>query len=209
MIPKLRFPEFKNTKGWEEKKLGYLTSKIGSGSTPLGGSNVYKTTGLSFIRSQNILDFCFSPCALVFIDNEQSDKLKNASVEKNDILLNITGDSVARCCLVNERYLPSRVSQNVSIIRVIREKANCDFALYSLQSLKKELLSMSENGATRKVLTKGMLEKFIVPVPKAKEQEKIANCLSSIDDIIKYEKQGLEHLQDHKGALMQMLFPSE
>jgi len=169
---------------WKECKLGALSTKIGSGATPKGGSNSYKDEGISLIRSQNILDFKFSFDGLAFIDNEQADCLKNVTVEKNDILLNITGDSVARCCIVSDSVLPARVNQHVSIIRLNSEKADYRFIFYALQALKEELLMQAEIGATRKALTKGMIENLDIQFPPLPEQRAIASVLSSLDDKI-------------------------
>src|SRR5690554_4854061 len=109
---------YKLPEGWKEVKLGDITEKIGSGSTPKGGSKVYVDRGISFIRSQNVLDFAFSKDGLVNIDEDAARKLDNVEVLANDILINITGDSVARTCLVPNEILPARVNQHVSIIRV-------------------------------------------------------------------------------------------
>jgi len=169
---------------WEVRKLGDLTSKIGSGATPRGGSNEYKEDGISLIRSQNVLDFQFSYSGLAFIDEEQADALKNVIVEENDVLLNITGDSVARCCIVPGNILPARVNQHVSIIRLDPEKADYRYIFYSLQALKEELLMQAEIGATRRALTKGMIEAMEVTLPPLPEQKAIASVLSSLDDKI-------------------------
>src|SRR5258706_16338327 len=101
----------------KEYKLKDITSKIGSGATPKGGGNNYKAKGISLIRSQNVLDFKFSYDGLAFIDDEQADDLKNVIVKEDDVLLNITGDSVARVCKVPKEILPARVNQHVVIIR--------------------------------------------------------------------------------------------
>lgn len=169
---------------WRERELSQLTNKIGSGATPRGGSNSYKDEGISLIRSQNVLDLQFSSNGLAFIDNEQADALKNAIVELNDILLNITGDSVARACKVPEDILPARVNQHVAIIRANDEKLISDFLLYNLIAQKEELLSQSEIGATRRAITKGMIEKFIISLPPLPEQKAIAEVLSALDDKI-------------------------
>ena len=169
---------------WEVRKLGDLTSKIGSGATPRGGSNEYKEDGISLIRSQNVLDFQFSYSGLAFIDEEQADALKNVIVEENDVLLNITGDSVARCCIVPGNALPARVNQHVSIIRLEPEKADYRYIFYSLQALKEELLMQAEIGATRRALTKGMIEAIEVTLPPLPEQKAIASVLSRLDDKI-------------------------
>ena len=169
---------------WKEYKLKDLTAKIGSGATPTGGDNSYKAVGVSLIRSQNILDFKFSYNGLAFIDDEQADALRNVTVESGDVLLNITGDSVARVCKVPWKVLPARVTQHVAIIRAEREKLDSDYLLYFMQAKKEYLLSISEIGATRRALTKGMLEDLDLTIPDLPEQKSIASILSSLDDKI-------------------------
>jgi len=169
---------------WKETELIELTVKIGSGATPRGGSNSYKSEGISLIRSQNVLDLQFSTNGLAFIDDIQADALKNVTIELNDVLLNITGDSVARACKVPDNILPARVNQHVAIIRVDEDKLTSDFLLYNLIAQKEELLSQSEIGATRRAITKGMIEKFQLNLPPLPEQKAIASVLSSLDDKI-------------------------
>jgi type I restriction enzyme S subunit len=115
-------------------KLTTLCSKIGSGATPRGGDAVYKSHGISLIRSQNILDFTFSTNGLAFIDEEQAKELANVELKARDVLLNITGDSVARVSQVPANILPARVNQHVAIIRANQQKLNPEFLKYSLLS---------------------------------------------------------------------------
>jgi type I restriction enzyme, S subunit len=169
---------------WKEYKLADLCTKIGSGATPRGGGESYKDTGVSLIRSQNVLDFQFSYNGLAFIDDEQADDLKNVIVQENDVLLNITGDSVARVCKVPKKVLPARVNQHVAIIRSDEKQLNSNFLLYYLLKLKEHLLSISEIGATRRAITKGMIENLEIYIPEINEQTAIASVLSSLDDKI-------------------------
>ena len=178
------FSEGKGMSEWKQTTLGNVSIKIGSGATPRGGSNSYKEAGISLIRSQNILDFKFSTDGLAYIDDDKADDLQNVTVEKNDVLLNITGDSVARCCIVPISALPARVNQHVSIVRLNSEKASHSFIFYLLQSMKEELLMQSEIGATRRALTKGMIESLEILLPPLPEQKAIASVLSSLDDKI-------------------------
>ena len=106
------------------------------------------------------------------------------TIEEDDVLLNITGDSVARCCIVPNEVLPARVNQHVAIIRADKNRVNPRYLKYSLLYQKDTLLTFSEIGATRRALTKGMLESFEIPVPALPEQEAIAEVLSSLDDKI-------------------------
>ena len=145
---------------WHTYKLKDITTKIGSGSTPTGGSGAYKAEGITLIRSQNVLDYKFTEDGLAFIDDDQAYSLRNVIVEVNDVLLNITGDSVARCCGAPANWLPARVNQHVAILRSNPEKLDHRFLKYSLLASKEELLILSEIGGTRNALTKGMLEDY-------------------------------------------------
>ena len=96
-------------------KLAEACLKIGSGATPCGGKNIYCEDGISLIRSQNILDFDFSENGLAYINDDQAAKLKNVEVMEEDVLLNITGDSVARVAMMDRKFLPARVNQHVRL----------------------------------------------------------------------------------------------
>ena len=105
---------------WTTKRLGDCCEKIGSGATPKGGKEAYLDFGpIHLIRSQNVHNDGFSPSGLAYISEEQAQKLDNVKVESGDVLLNITGDSVARVCQALSRFLPARVNQHVAIIRPI------------------------------------------------------------------------------------------
>jgi type I restriction enzyme S subunit len=169
---------------WATKTLGPMCLKIGSGATPTGGRESYKETGISLIRSQNVEDFVFLYDGLAHIDEEQAEKLNNVTIKANDTLINITGDSVARVCTVPLSVLPARVNQHVAIIRADGKQLDNYFAKYSLLALKEHLLSISEIGATRRALTKDMLENLEISCPDISTQRAIAEVLSSLDDKI-------------------------
>lgn len=160
-------------------KLGDICSKIGSGATPRGGKDSYKDSGTAIIRSQNVLDWSFSSSGLAFIDDDQSKALSNAEVKQGDVLLNITGDSVARACMAPSEFLPARVNQHVAIIRANEEADNL-FLLAWLQANKGTLLKLASSGATRNALTKRMLENLDVNLPPIDVQDKVAAFIDSI-----------------------------
>lgn len=191
---------------WREYTLKDITSKIGSGATPTGGENAYKEAGISLIRSQNVYDFHFNKGGLAYIDDTQADALKNVSVQENDILLNITGESVTRSCIVPKEYLPARVNQHVSIIRPIKDLADYRFVFYSLQAMKGELNSMAEIGCTRRALTKEMLENISINLPCLPEQRAIAAVLSSLDDKIDLLHRQNKTLESLASALWRKIF---
>lgn len=200
--------EFENLpEGWGKDKLINLTTKIGSGATPKGGSDVYLENGeIALIRSQNIYNLSFSPDGLAYIEQNQANKLANVEVKKNDVLLNITGDSVARVCLVPESFLPARVNQHVAILRTDSEKLNARYLQYFLvgSTMQMHMLNLSSAGATRKALTKGMIEDFTIPIPPLPQQQKIASILGALDDKIELNNQMNQTL----GTMAKALFNS-
>ena len=166
-------------------KLGELCIKIGSGATPRGGKEAYYDTGISLIRSQNVLDYEFSPVGLAHINGMQAEKLRNVIVEDGDVLLNITGDSVARACMADPEYLPARVNQHVCIIRANPEKVLGSYILYYLQVNKLYLLQLAAGGATRNALTKDMIKNLELELPPLDEQKRIVSLLNVIQSKIK------------------------
>ncbi|MDK2822012.1 MAG: type restriction enzyme subunit [Candidatus Petromonas sp.] len=183
---------------WDNVKLKDITTKIGSGATPRGGSNSYQKEGIAFIRSQNVYNCSFNTNGLVFINNEQADKLKNVEIKKDDILLNITGDSVARCTNVPDEFIGGRVNQHVAIIRTQKDKLNPDYLKYYLVSpyMQSFMISLARIGGTRAALTKGMIESFEIPLPPIEEQKAIANILSALDKKIEINNQINKKLEE-------------
>ena len=187
-------------------KLADICTKIGSGATPRGGKEAYCDKGISLVRSQNILDFSFSNNGLVFINDEQAAKLDNVEVFDEDVVLNITGDSVARACMINSAFLPARVNQHVAIIRGKKDCALNRYLLYFLQWKKEYLLQLASAGATRNALTKGMIEQLEIDLPSINEQKKIVALLGGLDDKIELNNKINENLERQAQAIYQEWF---
>lgn len=178
---------------WNRIKLKDCCIKIGSGSTPKGGSTVYIDSGTSLIRSQNVYNLSFDYNGLTHITEDAAKKLNGVTIFKDDILLNITGDSVARTCIVPDDVLPARVNQHVAIVRVDGKTMNSNYLSYYLASPKMQahMLSLAVGrGASRNAMTKQMIENFEVPCPPIETQIRIATILSRYDTLIEnYQKQ--------------------
>lgn len=184
-------------------RLSDITSKIGSGATPRGGEGVYKESGITLIRSQNIYDHGFVEKGLAFIDDKQAKKLDGVTVKSNDILFNITGASIARCCIVEDKYLPARVNQHVAIIRTT-EKALPKYVQMILVSeqYKNELLEIGEGATSRQALNKQQLEDFKIPLPPLAEQKKIVQAIEKIEAKITTLQTQLSNIPASKEAVL-------
>ncbi len=145
-------------------KLLELTKKIGSGSTPKGGYRIYEKNGIPFIRSMNVLMNAFDKEGLSYISKEIDENMKGTRVEKGDVLLNLTGASIGRVCVVPDDVCSANVNQHVSIIR-LKKEVNPHFLSYyiSRKEFQKNIMSL-QSGATRQALTKSLIEDFDIPL---------------------------------------------
>lgn len=172
-----------NEKGWNVDLCKNLTTKIGSGATPKGGKESYLTKGISLIRSLNVHNNQFVYDDLACISKEQAEKLNNVIIQQGDVLLNITGASVARCCIVPNSVLPARVNQHVSIIRC-NEKLLPVFVscMFTDDNFQQFLLNVATGGgATREAITKEEIEKFVLITPPIERQKQFVDFVEQVD----------------------------
>ncbi len=169
---------------WREATISDVTSKVGSGATPRGGSSVYTNNGIPLVRSQNVLDNSFSNAGLAFLSDQSASSLKNVELRANDVLLNITGDSILRCCLLPDVMIGGRVNQHVAIIRASDAVIPLYLQKWLVQDWFKDFMLSHSAGATRKAITKGQILSFPIALPPLPEQRRIAGVLGALDDKI-------------------------
>jgi len=207
--PRLRFPEFRNAPEWREAALGPLTSKVGSGVTPRGGDANYKAHGRPFVRSQNVGWGLLLLDDIAFIDESTHASFLGTEIMESDVLLNITGASIGRSAVADERISGGNVNQHVCIIRVKRDELDPVLLNQFLISERgQEQIDSFQAGGNRQGLNFAQIRSFQIPLPPTlDEQQRIADCLSSLDTQIIAETHQLAALKTHKQGLMQQLFP--
>jgi type I restriction enzyme, S subunit len=167
-------------KGWQPVTLKDLTTKIGSGATPRGGGEVYVDEGVALIRSQNVYDSEFVWDGLVRLTDEAAKQLANVVVQPNDVLINITGASILRTCVVPAEILPARVNQHVAIIRA-RECVSARYLhLHLLRPDTKATLLGLNAGASREAVTKAHLESVKLLDPGIELLKRFDEAVSAI-----------------------------
>ena len=196
-----------NEKGWNQKQLGEITTKLGSGATPKGGKEAYQEDGITLIRSMNVHNGLFEYKELAHISEEQATKLDNVTIEENDVLLNITGASVARSCVVPSKILPARVNQHVCIIRcnqcIVPEFLN---KLLIDDNYQRLLCSIARGGATREAITKQQVESLKIIVPPIELQNQFAGFVHQVDKSKVAVQKALDETQMLFDSLMQEYF---
>ena len=165
-------------------KLRKHTEKIGSGVTPQGGEASYKSQGIPLIRSQNVRVNRLDLSDVALIDQDQHNKMSGTKVVPGDVLLNITGASIGRSCVVPHNVVESNVNQHVCIIR---PKASLDARFLSLflnSWFGQKQICSFQGGGSREALNFQQIGKFDIPTPPIPEQKAIADLLSTWDEAI-------------------------
>jgi type I restriction enzyme S subunit len=159
--------------GWEASRMGWLARKLGTGSTPLGGKSVYQSEGVPFLRSQNIHNegLCLDDVAL--ITRSIHERMLGTHVQKQDILLNITGASIGRCALVPETFTEGNVSQHVAIVRLFAPEIRGFIHLSLISPFFQRLIDDVQVGVSREGLSMQRLRLFPMLLPPLAEQHRI------------------------------------
>ena len=205
LIPKLRFPEFEGE--WVDYSIGCLTDVI-AGATPSTSNPSYWDGNIPWMNSgelnkKKVFDVKNRITKLGL--KESSTKL----IPVNSVLVGLAGQGKTRGT-VAMNYIELCINQSIASILPNQCKFVPNFLFYKLDSMYQYLRSISKGEGGRGGLNLQLIKSVKVQMPKIlPEQQKIANCLSSIDRVIDFENDKLINLKEHKKGLLQKLFPTE
>lgn len=203
-VPKLRFKEFDGD--WSNKKIGNIASKVGSGSTPRGGAEAYTDHGIIFIRSQNVNNDQLLLDDVAYIPEETHVKMSGSKVIANDILLNITGASIGRSCVVPHDFTEANVNQHVCIIRTPNDDPIFVQSFLSSENGQNAIQSKQAGGGREGLNFQAIRSIDFHFPPSKEEQTKIASFLSAVDEKISQLTEKHALLSQYKQGMMQKLF---
>lgn len=172
---------FKLPAGWVKTTIGGICSKTGSGSTPRGGKKAYAERGIVFLRSQNIHNDGLRLTDVAYIDPATHKRMSGTAVRPSDLLLNITGGSIGRCCLVPDDLDQANVSQHVSIIRIAVDGPQRFLRYLILAPYFQAFILDEQTGAGRGGLPKYKMDRLPVALPPLAEQQRI---VAKVDELI-------------------------
>jgi type I restriction enzyme, S subunit len=158
---------------WVWVPVGVVCSKTGSGSTPRGGKAAYMSKGIPFLRSQNVHDDGLTLDDVAYIDAATHSKMIGTAVHPDDLLLNITGGSMGRCCHVPSSFKEGNVSQHVAILRVAIPGTQAFLHKCIISPFFQSLIFDEQTGAGRGGLPKNRMDRLPVPLPPLAEQHRI------------------------------------
>lgn len=186
-------------------KLKYLLTKMGSGVTPKGGANVYKQSGIYFLRSQNIHNDGLRLENVAFITKDVHRNMTSSQVKKNDVLINITGASIGRC-FTYQLDDEANINQHICIMRPDLDMINPQFLMYQIQSTRIQNLIDMVEGASREGLTNVVLKNYPIAMTSLEDQLQIINKIKeetkTIDETIFKTEEELRLVSEYKEALI-------
>jgi type I restriction enzyme S subunit len=200
-VPRLRFPEFWDAGEWVQTRLGRMGELV-SGLTY--SPDDVRGSGLLVLRSSNVQNGEIALDDCVYVDPS----IKGANLSQpNDILICVRNGSkalIGKCALIPEG-MP--LCTHGAFMTVFRAKMP-SFVFQLFQSDRYQKQVAGDLGATINSINGGQLLRYEFFIPKPLEQQRIADCLSSLDDQIMSTAKKLEALKEHKKGLMQGLFPN-
>ncbi|WP_069335781.1 restriction endonuclease subunit S [Sphingobium yanoikuyae] len=167
--------------GWLWSTVGEICTKTGSGSTPRGGKDAYQTNGIPFLRSQNVYDDGLLLDDVAYIAPETHTRMAGTAVRPSDLLLNITGGSMGRCCRVEADFHEANVSQHVAIIRPALADMSAFLHMVVLSPYFQGFVFGEQTGAGRGGLPKNKMDQIPVPLPPLAEQHRI---VAKVDELM-------------------------
>lgn len=209
LIPELRFPEFKNEEEWDSTTLDDLCELITKGTTPTTLGFSYTESGVNFIKIESILEGNINLEKAAFISIECNEALKRSQLKEDDILFSIAG-ALGVVSTVTKEILPANTNQALSIVRLKNKKQKDYLKAFLKSNLITSEVQKIKAGAAQPNISLNQVANFSILIPKNTiEQQRIASCLSSLDEVITAHTQKLDLLKNHKKGLMQNLFPQE
>ncbi len=192
---------------WMIGKVKYGTTKVGSGKTPKGGAEVYMTSGVMFLRSQNIYNDGLRLDNPYYISEEIDEEMKNTRVQKNDVLLNITGGSIGRCCIFDGSIPNANVNQHVCIIRVNSSVFLPEYMhLFWISPIGQISIKSYQTGGNREGMSAEAIKNTPIPIIPIGEQRRIVDLIKpKIDDfnsLITEKESLINDLEAYKKSLI-------
>lgn len=204
-LPKVTPAEipFKIPKGWEWCRLIELSEKTGSGSTPSGGKTAYSSSGIPFLRSQNVHDNGLVLDDVARISAAIHQRMEGTTVYPEDLLLNITGGSIGRCAIVSNEIEEANVNQHVAIIRPVLRPSGKYLHAVILSPYFQGKIEEAQTGAGREGLPKNKMDRIAIPLPPLAEQAAIVVRVEAMMTTCRALEEEIEHARTHAAHLLQ------
>ncbi|TGK18391.1 restriction endonuclease subunit S [Leptospira stimsonii] len=206
LVPELRFPEFKDTREWVSEALSSCLENVIDYRGKAPPKSEY---GIPLITAKNVRFGSLDMTSDEYIEADKYDSWMTKGIPKERDILFTT-----EAPLGNVAFFPSSgkfaLGQRILTLRAAIQKCLPEFLFQSLISPKMQKeINFHSTGSTAKGIKSTVFVNINFHYPSLPEQKKIADCLSSLDEVISLESQKLKALQSYKKGLLQKLFPAD
>lgn len=190
---------------WEEKKLGDVCDVLSGKRVPKGNKLTSVNTGLKYITVSDMGDKFISNKEIKYITPEIETKIKKYKVITGDIIISVAG-TLGKVNIITEEFNNANLTENCDKLTKFKECIT-EYLFYCLQSDRfLDEINRIKTSSAQPKLALDRLRAFIIPIPIRKEQQKIADCLSSMDSLIQNQQNIVTIWQQRKKALLQQMF---
>ena len=183
-----------------------MTNKVGSGVTPKGEESVYTSEGHPFVRSQNVGNGQMFLDDIAYIDEDTHSKQIATEIKHGDVLLNITGASIGRCCVASDFVVGGNVNQHVCIVRPTQDVTSYYLCSLLLSDKGQKQIDSFQAGGNRQGLNFEQIKSFKFSIPKLSEQMKVSELLTLVDERINTQIRIIEDLKQLRSALIENMY---
>lgn len=202
-VPRLRFPEFRESGEWNEWRLEDALRISATYGIVKAGE--FQKEGIPMLRGGDIKDGRIGD-RIPLVSTEIHSQYKRTILERNDVVIALVGYP-GEAAVIPPHYVGANISRAVGLLRP-KEGILADYLVGYLNSpIGRKTVLKPSAGSAQVVVNLAHLNDLVIPIPEANEQQKIADCLSSLDDLIAAQAQKIELLKRHKKGLMQQVFP--
>jgi type I restriction enzyme S subunit len=201
LVPVLRFPEFWDLGEWEQKPLGKVAEII-TGNTPSTSDSSYYGGNRMFVSPADISDGRYIINTKTTLSEQGYSMTRK--IPAYSVLFVCIGSTIGK---VAQNKFDCATNQQINALVPFENYAS-GFIYFALDNEASRIAELAGKQAVP-IINKSLFSSVLVSFPSPNEQQKIADCLSSIDDLITAQTQKIEALKAHKKALMQQLFPAE
>lgn len=198
-VPRLRFPEFRNLGEWKEKSISDF-GEIITGSTPSTAHPEFYGGGIPFVSPADISDLRWVSDTKTTLSALGFEKTR--PIKANSVLFVCIGSTIGK---VTQNVRDCATNQQIN--SVIPNSEHSGGFVYYILSLNAERIAKLAGIQAVPIINKTQFSAVRLLVPEFSEQDRIANCLSSLDDFIAAQSQKIDVLMIHKKGLMEQLFP--
>ena len=213
LVPKLRFPEFREAKAWKGVPLSELIGALDAGVSVNSGDRPATGNEIGILKTSAVTNGIFEPQENKVVFDEAERGRVREPVQGETIIISrmntpaLVGANAYIETGFKNLYLPDRLwaakAKSGTSMRFVASILGSDKGRAALSKLAKG------SSGSMKNITKPDVLAVLVVAPSPAEQQKIAECLSSVDELMAAQARKVDALKTHKKGLMQQLFPRD